>query len=122
MKEKTIKVLKVEPYGYPEIMMLGNDLTSMQNAVDGLIEFVYLYDSIGLLINEEGKLISMTPNRRLGNDIFVGTFYVVGFKKDGDCRSLTDNEVVTYEKMFHEPEVIDPREVEKTIKFEFYSW
>ena len=57
MKEKEIKVLKVEPHKNPEEITLENELKAMQEAVGGIIEFVSLDsdNSIEILCNEEGK-------------------------------------------------------------------
>ena len=95
MKEKFIKVLKVEPYKKPEVVTLKNELSSLQEAVGGLIEFVGLdYDNgIDILCNEEGKLIGLEPNRKVGSDIIVGVFYVIKTNLEGDCCSLDDNEI-----------------------------
>ena len=83
MKEKEITVVKVEPMKEAVIAYLKNDLDSLQKAVSigapdqGLIEFVWLEDNVSILCNEEGKLIGLDPNRRLGDDILCGVFYVV---------------------------------------------
>ena len=42
MKEKFIRVLKVEPYKPPEEASLKNELSDLQKAVGGLIEFLSL--------------------------------------------------------------------------------
>ena len=81
MKEKEITVVKVEPMKAPTIATLANDLDSLQKAVSigadyqGLIELLYLEDNVSVLLNEEGKLIGLPPNRRLGNDILCGVFF-----------------------------------------------
>ena len=82
MKEKTIKVLKVEPKKLPEVCELENELDALQKAVSigadyqGLIEILYINERICILCNEEGKLIGLEPNRRIRNDILCGVFYV----------------------------------------------
>lgn len=125
MKEKTIKALMVEPNKPPCVVDLNTDLDSLQKAVSigapdqGLIEFVYLGDNVSILCNEEGKLIGLEPNRRLGNDILCGVFYVVAENKDGELISLTPAQKEHYSQMFWEPDVIDQEEVSKTIFFRF---
>ena len=75
MKHPTIQSLMIAPHQYPEPVTLSNDLDSLQKAVSigppeqGLIEFVYLEDNVTILCNEQGKLIGLEPNRRLGKDI-----------------------------------------------------
>lgn len=126
MKEKTIKVLMVEPYQEPRITEIGNDLDSLQKAVSigadeqGLIELVYLEDNVSILCNEEGKLIGLEPNRRLGNDILCGVFYVVADDEEGNLASLTEEQQERYAQMFRHPdEGIGHNEVEDTLFMTF---
>ena len=119
--KKQIKALMIEPNKHPSVVTLNTDLDSLQNAVSGLIEFVYLEDNVSILCNEEGKLIGLEPNRRLGKDIICGVFYVVAEDDEGDLISLTKAQQEHYAKMFWTPDVIDKDEVGKTIIFEFYG-
>ena len=86
----------IEPNKSPCVVELMTDLDSLQKAVSigapeqGLIEFVYLEDNVSIMCNEEGKLIGLEPNRRLGNDILVGTVYVVAENDEGELMSLTN--------------------------------
>ena len=106
MKENRIKVLKVEALKKPTVCYLENKLESLQEAVSidaeyiGLIEIIELDERACLLCNEEGKLIGLMPNRRLGEDIICGVFYVTGQNEDGDLTSLTDEEIRHYSEMF----------------------
>ncbi|WP_242970142.1 DUF3846 domain-containing protein [Anaerotignum lactatifermentans] len=77
MKENVIKVLKVKPHEHPEVYMLKNTLEAMQEAVGGYIDIVGLDDNVCILLNDEGKLIGLEGNRRIGSDIIVGDFFVV---------------------------------------------
>lgn len=122
MKEEIINVLKVEPGKAPERAILGNKLSSMQEAVGGLIEFVYLTDTVAVLCNDEGKLIGLEGNRSLGNDILVGTFYVVGFGLDGECVSLSEKEFTEYEEKFKEPQTFTQEEIEANSGYVIYSF
>ena len=125
MKETKIKVLKIEPGMHPCVVELGNDLDSLQKAVSigapeqGLIEFVYLGDNVSLMLNEEGKLIGLAPNRRLGEDILCGVFYVVAENEDGEIMSLTPAQKEHYSQMFWDPDVIGNDEVSRTIFMSF---
>ena len=125
MKEKQVKALKIEPYKHPCVVELKCDLDSLQKAVSigapeqGLIEFVYLEDNVSILCNEEGKLIGLTPNRWLGEDILCGVFYVVAENDEGDLMSLTQEQQERYSKMFYDPDVIDKDKVSRTIVFRF---
>ena len=106
MKENHIKVLKVEPLKKPTVCYLENKLEALQKAVSigadyvGLIEILDLNERTCIVCNEEGKLIGLMPNRRLGDDIICGVFYVTGQNEDGDLTSLTDEEIRRYAEMF----------------------
>ena len=125
MKEKTIKVLKVEPKKLPEVCELENELEALQKAVSigadytGLIEILYVNERICILCNEEGKLIGLEPNRRIRNDILCGVFYVTGQDREGNLTSLTDDEIETFKSVFGVIEDISPDEVEPTMKIFF---
>ena len=121
MKEKTIKALMVEPNKPPCVVDLNTDLDSLQKAVSigapeqGLIEFVWLEDNVSILCNEEGKLIGLEPNRRLGDDILCGVFYIVAENDEGELISLTDLQQERYSKMFRDPDLIFKDEVSRTV-------
>ena len=125
MNETTVKAVKVEPGKIPCVIDLGTDLNSLQKAVSigadyqGLIEFVYLGDNVSLMLNEEGKLIGLAPNRRLGDDILCGVFYVVAENEDGELISLTPSQQEHYARMFERIEHIDQAEIGNTVFFRF---
>lgn len=119
MSEK-IRVLKVEPHKHPEEAFIENSLEGMQEAVGGLIEFVYLEDGASVLCNEEGKLIGLEGNRSLGEDILVGTFYVVGDNDEGETVSLSDSLFTKYKNFFEEPESFTKEQIENSITFRIF--
>ena len=127
MKGKEITVVKVEPLKPPCIVKIRNDLDYLQKAVSigaeeqGLIEFVYLEDNVSILLSEEGKLIGLPANRRLGSDILCGVFYVVGESKSGNLISLTPAQQKKYSQMFERVEYIDKSEVQTKIYFDFFE-
>ena len=106
MKEREIKVLKVEPCKAPEQVMLKNKLEALQDAVSigasyrGLIELLSIDDNICLMFNELGKILDLEPNRNLGFDIICGVLYVVREDEFGNLCSLTDEDVEKYKKIF----------------------
>jgi len=61
-----MRVLMIEPGKVPTIMKIGNNLESMQKAVDGLIEVTSFDENIVLVDNEEGKayyvIVDITQN------------------------------------------------------------
>ena len=128
MKEKTIRVLKVEPGNVPYVITLNNNLDSLQKAVSigcehqGLIEIIDIADNVAILCNEEGKLLGLEGNRRLGNDIIAGVFYVVGTDDQGNLCSLTVEQIKQYGNMFFVPEEITQEEISDSIIFEIIDF
>ena len=122
-----ITVLKVEPHCQPEVVTLQNDLRSLQEAVSvdapyvGLIEIVNMDAKTCLVMNEEGKLLGLAPNRRLGYDILCGVFYVVGQDEEGNLTSLSPVAIEKYQTVFATPDVIDAEEAKATIAAMFYA-
>ena len=51
----------LEPNKSAYVKEIGNDLDSMQEEVDGYIEIIYPFEDqyVGLVCNEEGKLIGI---------------------------------------------------------------
>lgn len=102
----------VEPGKHPVETVLQNDLESLQKAVSvgsehqGLIEIIGIDDRVCVLCNEEGKLIGLEGNRRLGNDLIAGVFYIVGEDGQGNLTSLPDDVMSKYSKQFWKPEYL----------------
>lgn len=117
-----MRVLMIEPMKEPYVVDIGNDLKSMQEAVGGLIEVINLEDDIVMVDNEEGKLIGLEGNRRVGRDIIAGTFFLCGSNYEGEFVSLTDEQIDKYTNRFKEPEHYTPEQVEDSIRIEFYSY
>ena len=121
MKTKEIKVLMVEPGQHPKVTIIKDDLDSLQKAVSigadyqGLIEFVSLGNGDCIMCNEEGKLIGLEGNRRLGNDILVGVFYVMSENDEGELLSLTEGKIKRYTELFWEPEIFDRTDIENSL-------
>ena len=121
-KEAMLNVLMVEPGATPIKTVLENSLSAMQEAVGGMIEFVYISDTAAILCNEEGKLIGLEGNRSVGNDIIVGTFYVLGHTNDGNCCSLPKDELEKYEARFMAPESFTQEEIEANSGFSVFAF
>lgn len=94
--ENKIRVLKIEPGKMPYEKEMINDLEGIQAEVGGLFECIYLRDGCIAVVNEEGKLNGMELNRRIGNDIIAGPFFICGDSEDGEFISLTDAECEKY--------------------------
>ena len=87
-----MKVLRVRPKHYPEVIDIDCSLESLQKEVEDPIQAVYPWDDeVALICNEEGKLhddCMEKLNRTLDGpygipiDIIVGTFLIVGLTED----------------------------------------
>lgn len=108
-----MKVLRIQPKKYPEVIEIDGSLESLQKEVAGPIQATYPWDDpVALICNEEGKLAEDAfdhYNRVLCNeigipyDIVVGTFLIVGLTDD-DFGDLSQEFIQKYEKLFHNPE------------------
>lgn len=122
-------VLVVEPMKEPYAKEIDPGLRSLQAEVGGYIEVVYPFSSrVGLICNEESKLIGLELNRSLRDetgkiyDAIAGTFLVVGLGQE-DFTSLTPEQVQEYTAHFKQPEqfirrngqiIVQPVELDRT--------
>ncbi|MDU3679699.1 MAG: antirestriction protein ArdA [Flavonifractor plautii] len=103
-------VLVVEPMKEPYLKEIDPGLHSLQAEVGGGIAASYPFsDPVGLVCNDEGKLIGLDLNRGLrdeaGNlyDIMAGTFLVVGLGEESFA-SLPPELAQKYMEHFKQPE------------------
>ena len=121
-QENLLRVVYVEPNRPAYETEIGSDLHSQQKAVGGLIELVNMGNGCFLVCNDEGKLMGMEGNRRIGNgSVIAGPFFIVGDGGEDFC-SLTDSQVNHYLQQFSQPEQISQREVQVDMGFTFYSF
>lgn len=120
-QDNLMQVVYVEPHRKPFVSEIEHTLDAEQKAVGGLIELVYNEDGTAIICNEEGKLIGLDGNRRIGDgsSIIAGSFFVVGLTEDDFC-SLTDEEIQNYMKRFSEPEEIPKEDVQNDMGFTIY--
>lgn len=94
----SIQIVVVEPEREPFKMMIENTLEAMQEIVGGHIENIFCGNTpkgarLGIVVNEEGKLIQLPFNRHIVNfDTLVGTFFITAYNFQGDNVSLSDEE------------------------------
>ena len=107
-----MQVLVIEPERRPKVRDIDGSLKSMQEIVGGLIQPIYLDDSVALICNDEGKLMNLPANRGLRDkdrqiyDIVFGTFFLCGPPADSDhFTSLTPEQIEQYQKLFYTPEM-----------------
>jgi len=102
LTSNTMIVLMIHPGLEPYPALIQNDLRSLQGVVGGYIETVTLSDTAVLVCNEEGKLNRLKSNRKFGDDMLVGTFFIVGYKGE-EFVSLSDSDIDRFTKMFQLP-------------------
>ena len=113
-----MKTVIVRAHKQPEITEIEDNLNSLQEAVEGYIEAVYIKDGYVLVCNEEGKLHGLELNRALYGkdyygegsdepeemiDIIAGPFLVLKTGEDNFV-GLTDAEAQQMYKRFEKPE------------------
>ena len=106
-----LTVLVVEPMKEPYVKEIDPGLHALQAEVGGDIAASYPFnDPVGLVLNDEGKLIGLDLNRSLRDehgeiyDIVAGTFLVVGLGPESFA-SLPPDMIQKYTKQFKRPEL-----------------
>ena len=117
MNENEITVLKVEPGKAPEQITIPNTLRAMQELVGGHIEIVD-YQGACLVCNEEGKLLDLEPNRRVGQDVITGTFFLANSDLEGNLCSLSQEDLAHFQQQFAQPEALTEKDVQDAFRFE----
>ncbi len=104
-------VLVVEPMKEPYAKEIAPRLHALQAEVGGDIAASYPFDDpVGLVLNDEGKLIGLDLNRSLRDehgeiyDIVAGTFLVVGLGPESFA-SLPPDMIQKYTAQFKRPEL-----------------
>ena len=115
-----MRVLIVQPQVRPYVAEIEEGLKPMQEIVGGSIEMLDLDENTNLVCNEEGKIIGLEGNRRIGRDIIAGTFFLCGFNEDGESISLTDEQISKYYERFRELENYSQEQVEDSAFMEIY--
>lgn len=102
-----IRVLLVKPRRKPEVVMIEDSLKSLQDMVGGNIQAVYPFDDpVALIVNDEGKICGLAPNRALKDnngrtyDIIFGDFLVTGLTEE-NFGSLSNELIEKYTKFFY---------------------
>ena len=115
-----MKVVMVEPNKPAYVTEIGDDYQSLHDAVGGLIEPIYYLDDPRAVMvgNEEAKLIGLEGNRRFGDRIVAGTFFICGNGREDFC-SLPDDLCEKYVREFARPHEITQDEVERDMGMTF---
>lgn len=125
-----MKVLRISPRQYPEVVEIDGALESLQKEVGGPIQAVYPWDDpVALICNEEAKVNRFQledMNRVLLDsfgcpyDVIVGTFLIVGLTED-DFGSLNEKLLAKFEALFHLPVTFQYTNGGKTLKASEYN-
>ena len=106
-----LTVLVVEPMKEPYVKEIDPGLHALQAEVGGDIAASYPFDDpVGLVLNDEGKLIGLDLNRSLRDehgeiyDIVAGTFLVVGLGSESFA-SLSPAMILNCTEQFKRPEL-----------------
>ena len=100
-KKWKIRCILVKVFEQPKVIEIENNLSTLQKYVGGLIDIVEIEEDVDIIINDEGKLLGLSPNLVLYEfrDIIVGDFLVVG-QKNGETISLSEEKIEKYMKRF----------------------
>ena len=115
-----VTALMVAPQKHPCPTLLFDDGDYLSCAVSrdldlvGSVSVLYLEDGVAILFCRDADWLLGTGNRKVGNRILAGTFYIVGYE-DGRLISLTDEQITRYTLRFWETELYNNDQV-------FDSW
>lgn len=106
-----LTVVVVEPMKEPYVKEIDPGLHALQAEVGGDIAASYPFDDpVGLVLNDEGKLVGLDLNRSFRDehgeiyDIVAGTFLVVGLGSESFA-SLPPDMIQKYTEQFKRPEL-----------------
>ena len=110
-----IRAIVAQP-GKPAVAQeIDASLEGLQSIVQGPIQCLYPFeDQIGIICNDEAKLIGMPLNRALRSgdgeiyDVVAGNMIIVGLSED-DFQSLTPEQESKYLDMYKKPEHFEYR-------------
>lgn len=112
---KPIRALMVEPRMLPVKKELLPTTEALIQAISvgmsdiGDLKKIKLGEDIFVIYNGNSPL-ELEGNRKVGNQIICGTFYIIGMK-NSKPRSLTDSELQKYTDRFMEIEIFDDWDV-----------
>lgn len=89
----SIRVVVKKPLLDPEVCYIPNNLETKQKIVGGNIEVIPYENGIDIYLNEEGKLMGLSPNLKLFHnghlyDVLVGTVFFSKINDEGEAISL----------------------------------
>ena len=116
MKSKSIDVLMVVAGISPCKVSIRGTYNSLKNFVNPSLSLmaeigvIMLEKDVALIYNSKGALSGLKGNRKVGESIIAGTFFVVGVK-NGTIASLAKEKQEKYCKRFEKIEIYSDKEV-----------
>lgn len=101
-RKPRIRVL-VYPVGsepYETFLEPGDTLKGLQQLVGGYIEPVDVEEYLSVYVNEEGLLLDLPANRRVGRGTLHGPMVLSRIDREGETVSITDEDVERYRNAF----------------------
>lgn len=116
MKDKNIDVLMIVAGVKPCKVNIRGTANNLKYLVNPNLSFManaeamMLEKDVALVYNNEGALLGLKGNRKIGSTIIAGTFFIVGIKC-GEIASLTKDNLEKYSKRFEKIETYSDSEV-----------
>lgn len=89
---ENIKVVRCIPYQPREVLVINDDLETLQGLVGGYIETFYFSDGLVAIVDEEGMLKDL-PVQPFRNMPLLGTIILTRLDEEGIMVSLSDEEI-----------------------------
>ena len=113
---ETVTALMVIPNTHPCTIELYKDMHFLETAVclgehsPFFASTIRLSKDAAILYDEKAPLCLCKGNRKIGNEIIAGVFYIVGVKNE-NLTSLSAENIKKYKERFWEPEKYSVEEV-----------
>lgn len=117
MHKTKIKVLLIESMKQPEICYVKPTMKAFRSIVKadvlehGDIEAKKLETKVYAIFNKDRFLVDLMPNRRIGEDIIVGTMMIVAIDDNRIPVSLSNKQISKYALRFWNTETFDDMDV-----------
>ena len=117
MSKPKIRVLLIEPMEHPKEYHIEPSMQAFRKAVNvgaahkGKVEAKKLEHGIYAMFNKDRSLTELAPNRQIGDDIIVGTMFIVAVDENRMPISMTDEQMKKYAFRFWHTESFDEMDV-----------
>ena len=112
-----IKVIVKQPYNQPEELEIEDTLENWQKQVGGYIQFLPTpyNDDVQIICNEEGKIKRLQGNFMIPefNDYIVGTAVFCSFDKQGELKSLTEEQIKQTKTYINHYALVDGQDINR---------